>query len=596
MVHLLVIGSPSLDRLHFEGKSVDSAGGAGMYTAMAARRSGAQVSLFAPRPHPMPAPLQPVADRLHAWLGPIVAPSAMPHFEIGHDGDKATYIDFCMGAESDLQTSMLPLDLSTYDAVHIIPLGEAKKQQVFLHACRVRRARFISAGTFLQDVRELAETVRTNMGLADVFFMNEEEAACLYGSVEQAKTYPNKVLFITLGEKGALVVQGDYHTRLPAVPAQRLDPTGAGDTFCGATLAHLLTGAHPVLASRNAMALAACEIEQVGPAALFVNEPPPAVPLDERVRIDQQQVERISRVIQNVPDAAPSDFVGDDFPPVGHPAALDFFFAGTLQQFSFWETRNDRYSHPLIATIDGQQLKGSSYQFRAFLRPLHADPAFYTPARQANLTRQELLTLLQADDGSHPMPAFDLHLQQAQQYGCDMLAQSLTPHKIILRAQNSATPLKTFLDLLDHIGGYKEDPLRKKTNLLALCLNQRPERFLPFGKDENVQPVIDYHCMRSALRIGLVDVVDQQLQQKLAARQIVSEDEEWAVRYAVYQMQQQVVAVSGKPLGAVDWFFFGYMRSHCPEMSEPVCRECAADPVCAHRTGLFQPVIRTTFY
>jgi len=596
MVHLLVIGSPSLDRLHFEGKSVDSAGGAGMYTAMAAHRSDAQVSLFAPHPQPVPDPLQPFATCLHTWLGPEVSPSALPHFEIAHQGDQATYIDFTMGAESDLDPAMLPADLSPYDGVHIIPLGEAGKQQVFLQACRARGARFLSAGTFLEDVRDRAEIVRANMELADAFFMNEQEAACLFGSLQQAATHPAKVLFITLGEQGALVVQGDHPTRLPAAPARRLDPTGAGDTFCGATLAHLLAGEHPLMAALAANTLAAREIEEVGPAALFAVDTPTQIELDPRVRINQQRVERVSALIRSLPEATPTQFLGEDFPPVGHPAALDFFFAGTLQQFSFWEEVGGHYSHPLIATMDGRQLKGSSYQYRAFLRPLESDPAFYSPARQAALTKPELLTILQADDGSHPTPAFDLHLQQARQYGRDMLALGLTPQEVLQRACQSPTPLQTFLSLLDHIGGYKEDPLRKKANLLAMCLNQRPEHFLPFGYQESIQPVIDYHCMRSALRIGLVEALDPLLQRKLATRQVVTPDEEWAVRFAIYRMQQQVVELSTKPLGAVDWFFFGYMRTHCPEMSQPVCRECAADPVCAHRTELFQPVLRTTFY
>ncbi|MBN2146610.1 MAG: hypothetical protein JW726_04440, partial [Anaerolineales bacterium] len=518
------------------------------------------------------------------------------HFEIAHEGDKATYINFTMGAESDLDPNLLPTDLSAYDAVHIIPLGEAGKQHAFLQACRARGACFLSAGTFLEDVRDRAEIVRANMDLADAFFMNEEEAVCLYGSLEKATTHPSKVLFITLGEQGALVVQGNHHTRLPAAPAQRLDPTGAGDTFCGATLAHLLAGEHPLMAALAANTLAAREIEQVGPAALFAPDTPTEIALDPRVRINQQQLEKVSALIRSLPEAAPTQFTGDDFPPVGHPTALDFFFAGTLQQFSFWETANGHYSHPLIASLDGKQLKGSSYQYRAYLRPLVADSSFYSPERQANLSQQELKTILQADDGSHPTPAFHLHLQQARQYGRDMLALGLTPRVVLQRARDSSTPLMTFLDLLDHIAGYKEDPLRKKANLLAMCLNQRPERFLPFGAGETVQPVIDYHCMRSALRIGLVEVLDPDLQRKLAARQIVTPEEEWAVRYAVYLMQQQVVQISGQPLGAVDWFFFGYMRSHCPEMSEPICRECAANAVCAHCTNLFQPVLRTTFY
>jgi hypothetical protein len=48
-------------------------------------------------------------------------------------------------------------------------------------------------------------------------------------------------------------------------------------------------------------------------------------------------------------------------------------------------------------------------------------------------------------------------------------------------------------------------------------------------------------------------------------------------------------------MGAVDWFLF-QMRHRCPEMSEPQCAECPADPACAKSTGLFQPVFRTTAY
>ena len=193
------------------------------------------------------------------------------------------------------------------------------------------------------------------------------------------------------------------------------------------------------------------------------------------------------------------------------------------------------------------------------------------------------------------MPALDLHLEQARQYGRDMLALQLTPQAVLDKALASAQPLETFLVTLDQIGGYKEDPLRKKSSLLALILNQRPETFLPLRDDEQVAPVIDYHALRSCLRVGLIDVIDEELESKLLNRQIVSPAEEWAVRYAAYRAREQVVALSGKSEGAVDWFFFG-ARKRCPEMSEPDCRLCQVDPVCAHRKELFQPVLRTSFY
>ena len=105
--------------------------------------------------------------------------------------------------------------------------------------------------------------------------------------------------------------------------------------------------------------------------------------------------------------------------------------------------------------------------------------------------------------------------------------------------------------MLDHIGGYKEDLIRKKSNLLALCLSQRPEKFITFGEDEKVEPVVDYHAQRACLRTGAIEIVDKDLRKKLADRRIVEPDEEWAVRFAGYRVQQAVVEQTGKDLGAM---------------------------------------------
>jgi hypothetical protein len=539
--------------------------------------------------------LQPVADRLAAWLGPLVTPEELPHFEIAYHGGETTYLKAWFGAELNLTPASLPQDLSIYDCIHIIPLGDAQRQLSFLQACRQRGGKRISVGTYLDSIINQSEAVRPLMDQADIFFMNGNEAVGLFGSVELARTRPGKLLFVTLGEEGALVIQGDFATEIPGVPCEALDPTGAGDTFCGATLAHLIQGAHPVTAARLAMPLAAEMTEHMGPTALFWAEASPTIPLDERVVVNETQVKRVAQLIANLHEVAPFPFTGSEFPPVGNPATLDFFFATTLQQFGFWTIAQDRYDHPLIASIDGKKLKGSFYLFQSYLRSLADDPEFYTPTRQANLISGDMLTMFRADDGSDPMPELELHLEQAQQYGRDMLALNLTPMDVVQQAHASTLPLKTFYELLDHIGGYKEDPLRKKSGLLALILNQRPEVFLSFGSNEQIAPVIDYHLMRSCLRMGLIDVVDGELGKELIDRQVLSPNDEWAVRYASYMAIEQVVTHSGKSTGPVDWFFFN-ARKRCPEMTEPLCELCPVDPVCSHRKELFQPVLRTTFY
>ena len=595
MNRLLVIGGASFDVLHLEDRTVDSVGGVGMYTALAARRCGAQVAMFSLRPDPCPEPLKPLAGCLTEWLGPVVSPAQLPQFEISYRGGKTEYLKVSMGAEPMLSHMMLPADLSQYDLVHVTQKADVSAQLSFVQACRKRGAKQISAGTYPGDVEKQPQLVRTVMEQSDYFFMNDLEAEALFGSLESANTIPGKVLFVTLGAQGACIIQGETRTLIPAVPATVLDPTGAGDTFCGTTLAYLLQKKHPIMAAGHAVSLAAEMIGQVGPAALLSDNPPPEAALDARVRVDDGQVRKVAEWISTLSEVSPFPFVGPEYPPVGHPKALDYFFAATLQQFSFWSEQNNRYYRPLIAQIDGVERKGSDYLWYAFRRRVESDAEFCSPERQANLSREELLEVFRADDGDDPMPALDLHLEMAHQYGRDMLAHQLTPQAVLQKALASPQTFPAFMVLLDPIGGYKEDPLRKKSALLAMILNQRPETFLPLPNDEKVTPVIDYHLMRSCLRVGLIDVLDDELADRLSSRLIVSAAEEWSVRYASYRAMDQLVAQSGKDMGVVDWFFFN-ARQRCPEMSEPDCRICQLDPLCAHRKEMFQPVLRTSFY
>jgi hypothetical protein len=275
---------------------------------------------------------------------------------------------------------------------------------------------------------------------------------------------------------------------------------------------------------------------------------------------------------------------------------VDYTFAATLQQFSFWSVRDNCYFKPLIAQIGGVERKGSDYLWAAFTRRLETDAEFFSPERQADLSREDLLAVFRADNGEDPMPALDLHLDQAHQYGRDMLALQLTPQAVLDRALASTQPLQTFLVTLDQVGGYKEDPLRKNSLLLAMILNDRPETFLPLRDDEQIAPIIDYHFIRSCLRVGLIDLLDGELETKLTNRQIVSPADEWAVRYPAYLALEGVVTLSGKSMGVVNSFLFTNARKRCPEMTEPQCQLCPLDSVCVHRKELFQPVLRTSFY
>jgi hypothetical protein len=211
------------------------------------------------------------------------------------------------------------------------------------------------------------------------------------------------------------------------------------------------------------------------------------------------------------------------------------------------------------------------------------------------LTLNELRQLFLSDNKEDVMPVLELHLDAAKRYGKTMLELGWTPQSILKSASKSKRPLATFLAKLDHVGGYREDPLRKKSALLAMILNNRPEKYFEFGKMESLPPIVDYHCMRSNLRMGMLDVRDEILREKLERRELVSASEEREIRFAAYQAVEKLPDLSGRTMATVDEYFF-FSRKRCPEMSEPECSSCSADPICAHRKELFQPVFRTDYY
>jgi hypothetical protein len=303
----------------------------------------------------------------------------------------------------------------------------------------------------------------------------------------------------------------------------------------------------------------------------------------------------VGEVIRTAPEAEAFAFTGPHFPEPGHPRALDFFFTATLQQFGFWTERDGRYDAPMIAVLGGRALKGSDYLWAAYRRWLDEAPAELSPEGQAGLTEAEFAHRLRDDRGTNPLPAGGLHPAAANAYGHDLVALGETPASLLERARGAARPIGALLSLLDHVGGYKEDPLRKKAALLAVILMQRPERFLEAGEGEDAPPIVDYHCQRSCLRLGLVVVESPELARRLGDRRVVRPADEEAVRAACYEAVAEVHRLSGRAMGAVDWFLF-QNRTRCPEMTEPDCPACPADGVCAHRRELFQPVRRTTAY
>lgn len=592
---LLVVGGASLDRIHVGGVPVATPGGAGLYTALAAARAGAEVTMLAPVPHPMPPELAPMLERVR-WVGPTVPLDGLPRFEIAYDAHGSiTFFSEHLGAEPDMTPALLDAIDDLPGCAYCVPFLDARLQQGFIRALADRGCLTV-AGTYGKAARDEADVVRATAAMADLFFCNADEAGVLFG--DDAPAPPGGALrFVTRGAAGVTVHQGDHRTELPGLSAAAVDPTGAGDTFCGTTVARVLLGDHPVEAARRGVAAAAEEVGAVGPGALWSRDPAPLPPADPRVMLDDGAVDRLAQLLRALPVLDGFDFTGPLFPDVGEPDAVAWFAAATLQQYGFWFERDGRYERPMIAAVDGVERKGSDYLWAHYLRWWRAEPGMLSAGAHAALSPAEWAGHAADDDGHDPYPDPDVRVTMAHAYGRSLTEWGATAGDLVTAAAATPRPMRALLLLLDHVGGYREDPLRKKAALLGVILRQRPEQWLPDATDgaDDAPPIVDYHVQRTSLRTGMVRVIDPGLRRSLERREVLGEADEAAVRRAVSAAVAELAARSGRGMGAVDWFLF-QMRHRCPETTEPRCAECPADPACAKSTGLFQPVFRTTAY
>lgn len=604
---LLVVGGASLDRIHVRGEAIATPGGAGLYTALAAARAGAEVTMLAPVPDPMPPELAPALGALR-WIGPTVGLDDLPRFEIAYDAaGSVTLFREHLGAEPDMTPDLLDLVVDLPACAYCVPFMDARLQRRFVDALRQRGCLTV-ASTYGKAARADTELVGSTMALADLSFCNADEEQILFADSGSSPS-SGKLRFVTRGAQGVTVHQGGHHTEVAGLPTALLDPTGAGDTFCGTAVARLLSGDHPVEAARRANAAAAEMVTAVGPTMLWRPGPAPRPPADCRVHVDGDAVDRLAAQLGGLEELQAFTFTGELFPAVDDPHAIEWFAAATLQQFGFWYEDDGAWAGPMIARIDGIDRKGSDYLWAAYLRWHRRNREAMSAAAQAELAVNDWSALAASDDGVDPFPGSHRYVALANDYGRSLLEIGATAADLVAAAAATTRPMRSLLTLLDHVGGYREDPLRKKAALLGVILRQRPERLLPAGSTggpssaagqsgvaaDDAPPIVDYHVQRSSLRTGMVVIGDPELQRRIMGRRLLDEADEVAVRRATFDAVALLAERSGRSMGTVDWFLF-QMRHRCPEATEPVCPGCPADPVCGHHTRLFQPVRRTTFY
>ena len=89
------------------------------------------------------------------------------------------------------------------------------------------------------DIKKLS---RRSIEYADIIKLSDEEVTFMYGDLDKAKTAltDKKIVFITLGDKGAMTLYKGELYRYEGQKVDVVDTTGAGDIFFGTAISKLL--------------------------------------------------------------------------------------------------------------------------------------------------------------------------------------------------------------------------------------------------------------------------------------------------------------------------------------------------------------------
>ncbi len=321
--------------------------------------------------------------------------------------------------------------------------------------------------------------------------------------------------------------------------------------------------------------------------------------------IDMLQIEKVAKLLKDLPDGEDGHnfysfetesgkvIARDMYPYLHHPQAVDFFFFEVLHEHGFWYKKNEKWGSSIFGFLNGVNHKGSDALFRMVMRVFDKDPFVVRPERLLKMSFGEMVNTFFTDDIGTLFPDLDVRYELTQEYAQWFADEGTTPEGILSLAHLSHNP-GGFLEIMRTVGGYNRDPFEKKNNLLAMILANRPEVFLNADTETDWKPIVDYHTMRLALRLGLVQLTEAKRTANIE-RLVVGADDEEDIRKAVYSAVELLVEESGRTMSFIDEKMWG-ARAYCPESKKPDCSKCAFESVCKKDIELFQPVLRTTAY
>src|SRR5579875_289976 len=281
---LVIAGNITLDDTILPGKECIecAAGGDALYAAIGARLWDVSVGIFSRVGEDYP---QAYLDELQrigidtAGIRRCSGPTV--HYRILYESaNDRRFIHLTPPdrlAELSPESEDLPVAYRGAAAYHVAAMPTPL--QGALVAAFIRQGALVALDPYEEDVADCIDTLLEMLRRGVIFLPSELEVDLIASALGEASSRQDCVeaatrfcmqgcplVSIKLGERGSLTrsAQGGHLYRLPVFPAQVVDPTGAGDAFCGGFLAGLICYGSPLVATACGTVSASLVIEDFG--------------------------------------------------------------------------------------------------------------------------------------------------------------------------------------------------------------------------------------------------------------------------------------------------------------------------------------------
>ncbi len=288
------------------------------------------------------------------------------------------------------------------------------------------------------------------------------------------------------------------------------------------------------------------------------------------VEVNKQQCERIGKIIKNLKFR--SSFYQEEFLTLNTDSE-------TKMRAYIYSVAICHQTHTLVNKK--KNLIGWDYLKYVFTNLMRDNSELLEPNYLASLSVNELskkLKSLFADDGNPENCTLD-RLDERSKFIIDIsrVLKEKYECKLTKLIESSDDFLvnngKGIYELLEDFESYT-DPMRKKSTVFVKLLIE--SGLLEIRDPENIIPIMDYHMQRVLMRMGCVEILDENLKKKLINKETLKSDEE--IRSASIKSMRLISKISGHPILKMNDFFYTLGRSCCKEKILCVDGECNKNP------------------